>query len=270
MTEKALPVRIVLKEGPVIIQSLKGAGVRAEYDLWDGIVASELFPPNVDCAFYVLSLEKSVTRATEARMVEAELAHALELLATAWSFSGGSFLLLETREVNRTSRYESTGKDVETELLAREGFRHVESRLTATFEVLATYLRPPLATATHLAKAMRDNSPLRKLLGYHQRAWVEYYCRQRTERSSWFIDLYKTQDALKNIYGKRKVKSRLGISNDDWSFFETILNNNDLRHAEIIGTAPAVARQDVDRLYGLAQAWIRTHLVSRGLPVVPV
>ena len=33
MTKKVLPVRIVLKEGPVIIRSLNGAGISAEYDL---------------------------------------------------------------------------------------------------------------------------------------------------------------------------------------------------------------------------------------------
>jgi len=270
MTEKPLPVRIVLNEGPVIIRSLNGTRVSAEYDLWDGIVASEFFPPSVASAFYVLSLEKCVDRATEVRIVEAQLIKALELLATAWSFSGGSFMILETREVNRTSRHESNAKQVEAELLAREGLRHVERSFTTNLEVLATYLQPPLATAVHLVRAMRDNPPLGKLLGYHQRAWLEYYARQRTERSSWFIDLYKAQDVLKKIYGKNKVKSRLGIANDDWSFFELVLNNNDLRHAEISGTAPAVGRQDVDRVYRLARTWIRTHLVSQGLPVVAV
>src|SRR5437763_1614402 len=77
MTEKVPPVRIVRKDGPVIIRSLNGAQVNAEYDLWNDIVASEFFPPNVDSAFYVLSLEKSVTQAAEVRVIEAELVKAL-------------------------------------------------------------------------------------------------------------------------------------------------------------------------------------------------
>jgi hypothetical protein len=160
MPEKAFPVKIVLKEGPVIIRSLNGAGISAEYDLWNEIVASEFFPPNVDSAFYVLSLEKSVTLAAEVWTVEAELVKTLELLATGWPFSGGSFMIPETREVTRVPRYASNAKHVEAELLARTVLQHVESRATIGVESLATYPKPPLATATLLAKAMLADPPL--------------------------------------------------------------------------------------------------------------
>jgi hypothetical protein len=271
MIEKALPVQIVLKEGPVIIRSLNGAQVNAAYDLWNDIIASEFFPPNTDSAFYILSLAKPVSQPAEVRKVEAELIKALELLATVWPFSGGSFMILETRKVTQTPRHESNAKEIETELLARQGLRHVKSSFTAGYEILATYLQPPLATAVHLAKAMLNDPPLGKLLEYHQRAWVEYYSRQRTDRSSWFIHLYKIRDLLAKVYGGEvQTRSRLGISKDGWSFFGAILNNNDLRHAEISGIAPTVARQDVDRLYRLARDWIRTHLVNQGLLVVSV
>ena len=100
---------------------------------------------------------------------------------------------------------------------------------------------------------------------------MEYYSRQRTDRSSWFIHLYKIRDFLAKIDGGEvQARSRLSISKGEWSFFGAILNNNDLRHAEISGTAPSVVRQDVDRLYRLARDWIRTHLVNQGLPVVSV
>src|SRR5438093_2584523 len=126
MTEGAPSVRIVLKEGPVVIRSLNGAGINAEYDLWDDIVASESFPSNVDSAFYILSLEKPVAQVGEVWTVEAKLVNALELLATAWPFSGGSFIILETHEVAQTPRYESNAKEIEIILLVREGLRHVE------------------------------------------------------------------------------------------------------------------------------------------------
>lgn len=271
MTENVLPVQIVLKEGPIIIRSLNGAQVNAAYDLWNNIIASEFFPPNTDSAFYILSLAKPVSQAAEVRKVEVELIKALELLATTWPFSGGSFMIPETHEVTQIPRHESNAKEIETELLAREGLRHVESSFTANYGVIATYLQPPLATASNLAKAILNDPPLGKLLEYHQRAWVEYYSRRRTDRSSWFIHLYKIRDFLAKVYGGEvQTQSRLGISKDDWSFFGTILNNNDLRHAEISGTAPSVAHQDVDRLYRLARDWIRTHLVNQRLPVVSV
>jgi hypothetical protein len=271
MREKALPVRIALKDGPVIIRSLNGAHLSAKYDLWNDIVASEFFPPNVDSAFYVLSLEKSVSRASEVWIVEAELVEALELLAAAWPFSGGSFMIPETRKVAHAARYESNAKEIETELLAREGLRRVESSLTACYEIIATYRQPPLDTSARLARVMRGNPDLGRLLGYHQQAWVEYYHRQRAERSSWFIHLYGIRKVLTEIYGgEPKARSHLDISYSDWSFYRHILDNNDLRHAEVSGTAPAVPAQDVDRLYRLARSWIQTHLLRQGIPVVPV
>jgi len=266
MTEEALRLRILLEEGPVVIRSLNGAGISAEYDLWDDIVASEFFPSNADSALYVLSLIRPIAQAGEVWAAEAELVKALELLATAWPFSGGSYMILESYKVARAHRYESNAKQVEDELLAREGLRRVESNATLSFESLATYRKPPLATAAHLAKAMRGNSLLCRLLAYHQQAWVEYYHRHRAERSSWFIHLYKAREVLTEVYGdESKARSQLNISRGEWSFFGSILNNNDLRHAEVSGTAPAVVGEDVNRLYQLLRSWIHAHLVNQGL-----
>jgi hypothetical protein len=53
-------VEIVLKEGPVLIPSLAGSGVNRTFPLWNDISASEFFPPNVQSAFYILSLQKLV------------------------------------------------------------------------------------------------------------------------------------------------------------------------------------------------------------------
>jgi hypothetical protein len=80
MAEKIPQVRIALKETPIIILSLKGEQVSAEYALWDDIAASEFFPPSVNSAFYILSLEKPVSQASEVWVVEGELIEALELL----------------------------------------------------------------------------------------------------------------------------------------------------------------------------------------------
>lgn len=266
MTEEAFPVKIVFKHGPVTIKSIEGACVRANYDLWDKILASEFFPPNVDSGFYALTLEKPVSLLTEIQPVESELIEALELLATAWPFSGGSFMILEQRNENRTPCYESNAKEVEAGLLAAKKLRHVEKTLQFSHEIVGTYLNPPLAIAARLTRKMRGNLPLSKLLWYHYHAWLEYYSRKRVEHSLWFIHLYKIRDVLTNIYGgERNTESRLNIPKDDWSFFGFLLNNNDLRHAEVRGTPPSITRQDVDRLYHLARSWIGSHLLSEGI-----
>ncbi len=269
MATKPTSVEIVLKEGPVIIPSLNRAGVDVQYDLWNGIVASEFYPAGVDSAFYVLSIWKPVVEANEVWLTEAALVRALELLATAWPFSGGSFMVLEKRELNRSPRYESNAKEIESELLARLGLKSVVSSVSIPISASASYHEPPLRKASQVATAILGDPPMRNLLGYHQNSWVEYYAYRRTGRSSWFIDLYKMREVLKKIYrGEHQARAQLGISRDDWSYFGAILNNNDLRHAEITDNAPQVSGQHVARLFELARNWTLSHLRSRGLPVI--
>src|SRR3972149_4254961 len=105
MTENIFSVRIAIKEGPIKIKSLNGNQLNEQYAFWDGIVASEFFPPNVDSAFYVLSLEKSVSIRSEVYIVESELVDAIKLIAWAWPFSGGSFMILEMRKIVLSTRY---------------------------------------------------------------------------------------------------------------------------------------------------------------------
>jgi hypothetical protein len=261
-------VEIGLKEGPVLIPSLAGSGVERTYPLWGEMSASEFFPSDVESAFYVLSLRKPVHNAEQVSGVEGELVSALRLLAMAWPFSGGSFMVLDSREVLASNRFESNGERVRAELLAASGRSMVCSSVTTSCESLSTYDRPPLDVASVVAKEAATNYGLRRLLAYHQTAWVEYYGRPRRDRSSWFIDLYKVCDVLEKLYsGAEAAKKRLGIVDGDWRFFGRILNNNDLRHAEVAGVLPPVAREDIDRLYRLARTWTRSHLKAIGLPI---
>lgn len=261
-------VEIVLKEGPVLIPPLAGPGADRTYPLWNEMSASKFFPPHVESAFYVLSLRKAVPGPDEVSEVEAELVSALRLLATAWPFSGGSFMVLDTRDVIVSDRFESNADRLRLELFAASGRRLITSSATIAYEALATYDRPPLEMASTIAKAAMNDHGLRRLLVYHQTAWVRYHGRTRGNRSSWFIDLYKIRDLLKTLYGgEQAAKSRLAITDADWSFFGRILNNNDLRHAEVAGVVPPVAREDVDRLYGLARTWTQLHLKAVRLPV---
>ncbi len=261
-------VEIVLKEGPVLIPSLAGSGVDRTYPLWDEMSALEFFPPDVESAFYILSLRKPVRDPSEVSEIEGELVSALRLIAMAWPFSGGSFMVLDSRDVVVSGRFQSNAERVRSELLAASAKRMVRSSVTIPSESLATYDRPPLDVASIVAKAATNDYSLRRLLLYHQAAWVGYYGRARSDRSSWFNDLYKVRDLLKKLYGgEEAVKARLAIVDGDWSFFGRILNHNDLRHAEVAGVLPPVVHEDVDRLYCLARTWMRSHLKAVGLPI---
>ena len=97
-------VEIVLKEGPVLIPSLAGSGVDRTCPLWSDITASEFFPPNVESAFYILSLRKQVGDPVEVPRAEGDLVSALRMLSMAWPFSGGSFMVLDSRIVPPLAR----------------------------------------------------------------------------------------------------------------------------------------------------------------------
>ena len=268
MNEDPKVIRTVLKDGPVLIPSLIGAGVDASYPLWQGITAAEFYPSGVQSAFYQITLEKEVIRSDEASVVEQELCQALKLLAKAWPFSGGSFMQVDTLEELREPRFQSNALEVKAELLAHEGSNRVVAGASFDAVIAATYRNPPLRTASMLAQAMLSDFVLDKLLEYHQNAWVECYCYGRSYRAAWFMHLYKIRDGLSKFYnGDAIAKQILTIPHSDWVFFGSVLNNNDLRHADITGMAPAVPSEHVDRLYRLARSWICAHLVKQGLPV---
>ena len=145
-------VEIVLKEGPVLISSHAGSGVDRTCPLWSDISASEFFPPNVESAFYLLSLQKPVGDPGEVPVVEGELVLALRLLVMAWPFSGGSFMVLDSRGVVASDRFQSNAERVRSELLAAGGTRMVSASMTAPYEILTTYDRPPLDVASIAAR----------------------------------------------------------------------------------------------------------------------
>jgi hypothetical protein len=269
MSTEPVSVRISLKDGPVLIPSLNGTAVNGDCPLWDGITASESFPPGVESAYYVLSLEKPVSDAAEVSLAETDLIRAMEILATAWPFAGGSFIAIETRSSVVHPRFESNAKDVETELLARRGLKPVERSMSIACETLATYREPPLRIAAELAKKAFADVGLKKLLEYYHRAWGEYYGHGHRDGSSWFTYLYKVRDALCKIYrGEEAAKAALNISATAWRCFGKTLNEKtDLRHAEVTVNSSTVSPSDVDRLYRVAREWVVAHLVHQRLPV---
>jgi hypothetical protein len=255
-----LSIRLSLKDGPVVLRSANAAGVSASHALWDGMVASEYFPAKAESAFYVVTLEKPVEDPSDVYHVEQELTDALMSIVAAWSFSGGSHMVLESRQLILSPRFESNAAAVEQELLVRTGQRRATSDGKVNFEVLATYARPPLATAAQIASRMHLDFPTSQMLNYYQRAYAD--------RSSWFVHLYKVRDVIKSIYSSPAKRRALGFKSSEWGDFGRLLNAHDLRHASTDRNALAISYADMDRLYAIARRWISAHLSNAGLPVV--
>jgi len=271
MTFPARTLRVSIKPGPVHFSPPHTSGIDATYPLWSGIESEEHFPAVEGSAFYTLTLKKDVTAIREVMVVETELVAALQLLATAWPFSGGSMLALEGRDVIVEPRFESNADQVLDELSTRLGQSRVITATTISFESGSTYRSPPLTTASTIASAAMTTYPIRKVLDYHQHAWLAYYRRRDNDRAAWCLDLYKVQELLTKIFGNKDAAKRaLGISkkDKDWSEFGRVLNHNDLRHAEVTGVAPQVPRDTIDGLYAMAKTWVAAYLKSCGLPVV--
>lgn len=272
MTIPASTLRVSIKEGPVHFSPPHTSGIDATYPLWSGIESEEHFPAVEGSAFYTLTLKKDVTAIREVMVADTALVAALQLLATAWPFSGGSMLALEVRDVKAEPRFESNTDQVLDELCTRLGQSPVIAGATISFESGSTYRSPPLRTASIIARAAMTTYPVRKVLEYHQRAWLAYYRQRDRDFAAWCLDLYKVRDLLKKIHGNdaAAAKRALGISNKDksWSEFGLVLNHNDLRHAEVTGVAPQVPRDTIDGLYAMAKTWVAAYLRSCGLPVV--
>jgi hypothetical protein len=77
--------------------------------------------------------------------------------------------------------------------------------------------------------------------------------------TGWFINLYKVQEMVKKIYGKKNYGS-LGIGQPEWSTFERLLNGHDLRHAKESANFQPIDRDDVDWLFTTARWWVILHL----------
>jgi hypothetical protein len=266
MREGAEKVEILRKEGPVLIPSLGQRGINAEYPLWNGIFASEFFPPEVQSAYYVLRLFVEVATPAAARAAQADLLQALDLLARVWPFAGGSFMVVNPHEFTTKPAFISNAEEVEQRLLERQGLKNVEVSCTANCEVLVEYAQPPLQTAANIAMALYREPELAKAFEYHQRAWLDYY-QHRHQQSSWFSDLYKVREQLK-VMRNGDVVGQLSLSSRDWSYFGHTLNdrNSDLRHAgRNSHRKTPLTHAEVDRLFLFARQWLVAHLKSKGL-----
>jgi hypothetical protein len=113
-------VQISIREGPVILLNAPATEVTGTYPLWNGASASEFFPSPGEGNFYDVTIEKPVKHVREVRLVEEELIDALVLIAAAWSFSGRSCMVIQSRHIISSSDFKSNADEVERRFLASD------------------------------------------------------------------------------------------------------------------------------------------------------
>lgn len=253
-------VELSIKEGPVVIDTLFGAGAEKEVPLWDEIVGRETFPATKESAFYQLDLRKPVHCADEVLKAEEHLKLCLTSLSHVWHFAGGILLVYETIRPQKSPRYISNAERIEEELLAMQGKKKVYGEVGFSWNIIGSYRDMPLTLAATLCRAAASNAPLKKMF--------KYYYAGLTDHEKWFVHIYKVRDALCKVLGKPdEVRSTLGISSSDWNEFGRILNNYDLRHPEISVRNVTVPKAEVATAKEMARLWLLAYLRYLGLSV---
>jgi len=253
-------VELSIKEGPIVIDRLFGAGAEKEVPLWDEIVGRETFPPTKESAFYQLDLRKPVYCADEVLKAEERLKICLTSLSHVWHFAGGTLLCYESIRPEKSPRYISNAERIEEELLALQGKKKVYGGIVLSWRTIGAYRDMPLTVAATLCRAAATNEPLKKMFEYHYDGL--------TDHDKWFIHIYKVRDALCKVLGTpHEVRSTLGIASSDWNEFGRILNNYDLRHPEINVSNVTVPKAEVATAKEMARLWLLAYLRYLGLSV---
>ena len=251
-------VEVSIKDGPVEIDTLFGAGAENKVPLWDEIVGHETFPATKEAAFYQLDLRKPVHRADEVLKAEEHLKLCLSALSHVWHFAGGTLLIYESSRREKSPRYISNAERIEEELLAMQGNKKVYCGAAMSWKTIGGYRDMPLTLAANLCRAAASNAPLKKLFKYHYEGL--------TDNDKWFVHIYKVRDTLCEALGKQdNVRSTLGISSSDWKEFGRILDNYDLRHPGIGVRNVTVPKAAVATTKEMARLWILAYLQYLGL-----
>ena len=253
--EPEVSIRLVIDN--IEIPSLSGRGADNEVPLWDGIVGREVFPSTEESASYQLTLKKRAARAGEVCKVEAELEKALNKLSHVWHFAGGTMLIPEKTMRQQKELYVSNAKQVEEKLLCMEGMKMVYKDFSYGRNIKNAYRCTPLAHAKLLCEKVADNIKLQKLLKYYYDGIVD--------GEKWYIHLYKVRDVLRKILGKNQWRDVLSIEQSDLSDFKKILDNNDLRHADVSAIEVEVPEEEITRVKNLARTWVEAYLRHLGL-----
>lgn len=156
-------VELSIKEGPVAIDTLFGAGAEKEVPLWDEIVGREAFPATEEPAFYQLDLRKPVHCADEVLKAEEHLKMCLTSLSHVWHFAGGTLLVYESIRPQKSPKYISNAERIEEELLAMQGKKKIYFGAGLSWNIMGSYRDMPLTLAATLCRAAASNAPLKQI-----------------------------------------------------------------------------------------------------------
>ena len=245
----------------MVLEGHDGSAIDQHEDLWEGIGVQVRRPSTSSSASFLVELTKIASRPEEVALVEGELLEALAFLAATWSFAGGSHLSLIQGGSVMTPSFTTNSAETRKALLAEEGLVPVEASFRMNIEASAGYRTPPLRRAAVIARHCRADEVLAVLLKNYHAARDKYLHRGHSDRNSWFIDLYKVREVLKQT----PIAATLRSQSSDWQYFGEKLNRGDLRHAEVPRTTPPLATDEIDRLFSIARNWIEKYLQHVGV-----
>ena len=242
---------------PVKVNSVGSEGFAKEHLVKPGFFCLESVPASPESNRYGISVYTDASHSSEVHKLHNQLITILEEIAEVWPIVTGYRLGSSNRKQTDTPGYISNIDEVIAELQRKEGVKSVTSSFSMVWQIENGYEKPPVADALTLRNACISDPKLKKLIGYYHKALEN--------KDYWFVPLYKIKDQLEFIHNK-KAKATLSILEAHWSFFETMLNNHDLRHPGKGDNVKPIDDKDKNKLFLIARCWIEKELKLRSLP----
>lgn len=245
----------------VKVNSVGSDGFAKDHLIKPGFFCLEFVPALPESNRYEISFYTEASHSGEVHQLHNQLITILEEIAEVWPIVTGYRLGLSNKKQTDTPGYSSNIDEVIAELQRKEGMRFITSSWSFSREIWNGYEKPPVTDALILRSECINDPKLKKLIGYYYKALEN--------KDYWFVPLYKIKDQL-NIIHNAKARSKLCINTDHWSFFESRLNNHDLRHPGNGDSTKPIDDIDKNKLLLIARYWITLELALRLLPYAPV
>lgn len=244
---------------PVKVKSVGSEGFAKEHLVKPGFFCLESVPASPESNRYEISVYTDASHSSEVHKLRNQLVTILEEIAEVWPIVTGYRLGSSNRKQTDTPGYISNIGEVIAELQRKEGVKSVTSSFSMGWQIENGFEKPPVADALTLRNACISDPELKKLIGYYHKALEN--------KDYWFVPLYKIKDQLDFIHTKKKARSKFHINGKDhWGFFETRLNDHDLRHPGKGNKTKPIDDMDKNKLFLIARCWIEKELKLRSLP----
>lgn len=242
---------------PVKVDSVGSEGFAKEHLVKPSFFCLESVPAAPASNRYEISVYTDASHSREVLQLHNQLIMILEEIDEVWPIVTGYRLGSSNIKQTDTPGYISNLDEVIAELQGKEGMKSVTSSLSYGWQIWNGYEKPPVADALTLRNACISDPELKKVIGYYRKALEN--------KDYWFVPLYKIKDQLNSIH-KKKAKSELGINEKHLSFFESKLNNYDLRHPGKGDKEKPIDDIDKNKLFVISRCWIAKELEFRSLP----